>query len=109
MGSSTDYLYTLHITDYLVLHSLILIRNLVRARRIRLHCHLFTHCISPLLKNYLCQQTRYDILGYFVRIRPLKDIMLYFTELDFLAFQMEFPEMNAWLCHGLGDSHQYHH
>jgi len=31
MGSSTDYLYTLHITDYFVLHALVLIRNLVHS------------------------------------------------------------------------------
>jgi hypothetical protein len=32
--------FTLHITDYLVLYALVSIRNLVRARRVRLHCHL---------------------------------------------------------------------
>jgi hypothetical protein len=41
-----------------------------------------------------------------VKISPLKDIMLYFIKLKFPAYQMELPEKNAWLFHGLGDSHQ---
>jgi hypothetical protein len=52
MSSSTDYLNTLHITDYLVLHALVVIQNLVYARRNRLPRHLFTHCICPFFKKY---------------------------------------------------------
>jgi hypothetical protein len=41
-----------------------------------------------------------------VKIGPLNAIMPYFKKLNFPAYQMELPEKNAWLCHGLGDSHQ---